>query len=588
MAIKIFQRYSPRANAPNSDYPQGSVKNESSPGLTDGTPLDQALTNDYEGFTAKLLAEGGVSYSGNPDTATASDRMTALNNIINASTDSIFNFYAKTTGRSKNSPAGTDLDTLNTPGLYGVVGGSGFVNAPLGVTNYGFAQVWKYADTETFIQRYTPNDGTITTFMRHGAGSPTITWTKWRKTDDPLELNQGVSDFNANTPPTKKANFDLVQCMGKRIQRSAVDTTFAQQFPLEATFYKTQTATGGQIHVIRQVSRSGAHDNIYIAGRSDGKFSRSTDSGATWSDVTPPGTLKAIYGIACSQDGSLCVAVGSTGKILRSTDQGASWTEITPPAGASSFRDICMSDDKTKIIAVGTGGSFKRWSSTDQGLTFTGHPPPATVTDFDLYACYINGSGSFGLIGGIGGTLQLTVDLVNYQVVGGRGATPSSGRRYPTFCTDSQAVLAIHGDAAGSSILATTSSGYATFTFNETGDFRYPMLLSKSVAATSARDNGAQLFDCFVAKNSNYALAVGSDGSLYKTDDAGKSWICPYTAIQKIPDTVTISSCCIADLENKYIVGDSAGNIYTAGLSAGFNTPYIGPSQYATSKYVGN
>ncbi len=86
MAIQIFNKYSPRANAPDSNYPEGSIKNEFPPDSGNGTPLDQDWGNDYEGFTAALLAAGGVSYSGNPDTVSASDRMTALNNIIAAST----------------------------------------------------------------------------------------------------------------------------------------------------------------------------------------------------------------------------------------------------------------------------------------------------------------------------------------------------------------------------------------------------------------------------------------------------------------------------------------------------------------------
>ncbi len=83
MAIKISNKYSPRATAPDANYPEGSLKNETVAGANDGTPLDQAWGNDYEGFTAALLAAGSVPYSGNPDTLLASDRMTALSNIIN-------------------------------------------------------------------------------------------------------------------------------------------------------------------------------------------------------------------------------------------------------------------------------------------------------------------------------------------------------------------------------------------------------------------------------------------------------------------------------------------------------------------------
>ena len=82
MAIRIFNKYSPRANAPDSDYPEGSIKNETVVGANDGTPLDQDWANDYEGFTAALLDDAGVTPSGLPDTLNASDRLNALKTVI--------------------------------------------------------------------------------------------------------------------------------------------------------------------------------------------------------------------------------------------------------------------------------------------------------------------------------------------------------------------------------------------------------------------------------------------------------------------------------------------------------------------------
>ena len=78
MAIKIFERYGPRADAASANYPQGSIKNESVPSADDGTPLDNAWANDYEGFTAALLARAAIVPSGTPDTAIASQRLDAL------------------------------------------------------------------------------------------------------------------------------------------------------------------------------------------------------------------------------------------------------------------------------------------------------------------------------------------------------------------------------------------------------------------------------------------------------------------------------------------------------------------------------
>lgn len=76
--FKIYDGYSPRANAPSADYPYGSIRNESVPGANDGTPVDERLPNDYAGFDAALLDAAGLIADGNPDTALSSQRLEAL------------------------------------------------------------------------------------------------------------------------------------------------------------------------------------------------------------------------------------------------------------------------------------------------------------------------------------------------------------------------------------------------------------------------------------------------------------------------------------------------------------------------------
>lgn len=78
MAIKIFEKFAPRANPADGDYPYGSIKNESVPGAKDGTPLDAEWGNDYAGFDAELFAQAGVVPSGAPDKLGASQRVDAI------------------------------------------------------------------------------------------------------------------------------------------------------------------------------------------------------------------------------------------------------------------------------------------------------------------------------------------------------------------------------------------------------------------------------------------------------------------------------------------------------------------------------
>lgn len=76
--LKINEKFSPRANPPDANYPYGSIKNESVPGAKDGTPLDAGWGNDLEGFKQAALAQVGMTPSGLPDTAVNSQLLTAL------------------------------------------------------------------------------------------------------------------------------------------------------------------------------------------------------------------------------------------------------------------------------------------------------------------------------------------------------------------------------------------------------------------------------------------------------------------------------------------------------------------------------
>lgn len=81
MAIKIFEKYGPRANPADADYPHGSIKNESVPGANDGTPLEAAWANDYAGADAALFAEAGITPNGQSDTVGNSQRVEAIKKL---------------------------------------------------------------------------------------------------------------------------------------------------------------------------------------------------------------------------------------------------------------------------------------------------------------------------------------------------------------------------------------------------------------------------------------------------------------------------------------------------------------------------
>lgn len=70
----------PNTTAPNSDYPFGSAKNETTPGALDGTPLEKAGFDDIIGFLTAALTSVGAVPSGNSETANASQVLDAIIN----------------------------------------------------------------------------------------------------------------------------------------------------------------------------------------------------------------------------------------------------------------------------------------------------------------------------------------------------------------------------------------------------------------------------------------------------------------------------------------------------------------------------
>lgn len=83
MALQFFNRYTPDATAGDANYPQGSFKNETSPGALDGTPYEKDWGNDLLGFLQKLLNYANKVPSGNPDTVLASQYFESLEEIFN-------------------------------------------------------------------------------------------------------------------------------------------------------------------------------------------------------------------------------------------------------------------------------------------------------------------------------------------------------------------------------------------------------------------------------------------------------------------------------------------------------------------------
>lgn len=82
MAISINEEYPGKTAGTNTNYPYGQARDVTTPGDGTGTPWKQAIVNDDQGFKQALLTAAGITPSGTPDTAIASQYLQALQKLF--------------------------------------------------------------------------------------------------------------------------------------------------------------------------------------------------------------------------------------------------------------------------------------------------------------------------------------------------------------------------------------------------------------------------------------------------------------------------------------------------------------------------
>ena len=135
--LRIYQRYAPAATAPTTDYPLGSIKNNSVPGADDGTPLEKDWGNNIEGFHQALMTEAALTANGTADTAIASQLLEAVKIVAAKMVYPVGSYYAndsdptnpatlfgfgtwvRVEGRALMGCDGTGAGTFGTPGTQG-------------------------------------------------------------------------------------------------------------------------------------------------------------------------------------------------------------------------------------------------------------------------------------------------------------------------------------------------------------------------------------------------------------------------------------------------------------------------------------
>jgi hypothetical protein len=106
--------------------------------------------------------------------------------------------------------------------------------------------------------------------------------------------------------------------------------------------------------------------STWLLGSQDDGMWRTTDAGATWTQVTTTAIQHGGGTIYYAKDGTLYAS--GTPTLLRSTDNGASWTSVGPPGGGFT---AVHGDGELLYTAMIYGPAPMSVSSEDDGMTWT-------------------------------------------------------------------------------------------------------------------------------------------------------------------------------------------------------------------------
>jgi photosystem II stability/assembly factor-like uncharacterized protein len=268
---------------------------------------------------------------------------------------------------------------------------------------------------------------------------------------------------------------------------------------------------------------SAVSERVAWASGSVGTVLRTTNRGATWQSVGPPGTsalqFRDIEAFDADSAVILSIGTGTDSRIYRTTNGGQTWTLVFQNAEPTAFYDCMAFFDKHRGLALSdpVNGRFRILATNDGGRSWqivNADMPPALPNEFAFAAsgqCITTAGGrdAWFATGGDAiarvfhsGDRGLTWTVANTPVRSG----PSAGIFALAF-RDPQHGIAAGGDflapAASPDALALTSDGGATWQLNPNAPDEY----RSGAHWVTGRD----------------VITVGPSGSDVSTD-AGRTW----------------------------------------------------------------
>jgi len=117
-------------------------------------------------------------------------------------------------------------------------------------------------------------------------------------------------------------------------------------------------------------------DTAWLAG-SKGTVLRTTDGGASWQNISPPGgadlEFRDIEAFDARRAVVLAIGEGEASRVLRTDDGGATWTESFRNTDAKAFYDCLTFFDRRHGLAMSdpVDGKFRILSTSDGGRSWT-------------------------------------------------------------------------------------------------------------------------------------------------------------------------------------------------------------------------
>ncbi|NOT60690.1 MAG: cadherin-like domain-containing protein, partial [Acidobacteria bacterium] len=271
-----------------------------------------------------------------------------------------------------------DAPVLNVPGVQNVTVGQA-LNFTVSATDTDSAQ------TLTFSATNLPAGATFNAATRQFSWTPSV--------NQVGTFTITFTVIDNGTPPRSDAKSVTINVSGG------------------AGWQQTGGPTGGGI---RALAVSGT---AIIAASLQGVLFRSTNGGASWTEVANSGNFEAFWAVTAT--GSRVYAVTSS-RVLVSNDNGATWTNnaATYPSGVVTS---LVANGNTVLLALiaqpATSGVYR---STDGGTTWTFSNTGITST----FVTALSLSGSVALAGGAsGGIFRSTDSGANWAAVAGQQQT---------------------------------------------------------------------------------------------------------------------------------------------------------------------